>query len=610
MLATWNVRSLLPRPSPRPSSPVTQSAALGVLGVALIAILASPAQALVITPIFEPSWSSAPAGATAVVNNVISEYESDFINPVTLNIQFGWGDINGSALPANAIGANNFPSFPMYSLAQTTALMLGAVPLQPGNLALAVGASHLPATYPNPGGADTFFVSDAEYLALTGTPQNADPVQAFTGYGTLKGTGFSWDFSGATPAAGHLDFTSTVEHEIAHAMGRADYAFASGKPGHAPPFLTPLDFYKYAPGTKKLDPKFSNTAFSIDGGVRELKLGTAGIFDKTSDSSDWKNKGTCGGSDSFDACLNTGVWATVGPVDMTEMEALGWNPSAPCTFECINDWAPHPSVRATSLTAVLKGDVVSKIDVAATQNNPLVNPFAAENKNFHGGAGTSSISVALDKSGNTEITYTGSNPILAGQNFEYGPAANGAPHFGYQGSGNVAVLSQFWSNSGADTALPGWTAACPTLTGPAVDFAVVYGEATAGGQTEGQWLECAVDAGPLPFEIVNPNAFDETLGNFGFYLSSVEIDLGELNFSDLLPPDLTESPFELVSSLDGIRLPGGGSVDVTFAPEPASLAVLSVGLFIFGCAVGAGRARPDRNIRERAHPAAGFSAAR
>lgn len=581
MVARSGFRSSL-SPSLRPF--VIGPAAL--LGAALTTLLTTPAQALVITPHFEPSWSSAPAGATAVVDNVISEYENDFINPVTVNIQFGWGDINGSPLPANAIGANNFPSTPMYSLAQTKALMQGAVPLQPGNLALAVGVSHLPAAYPNPGGADTFFVSDAEYLALTGTPQNAEPIAAFTGYGTLKGTGFSWDFSGAKPAGGHLDFTSTVEHEIAHAMGRADYAFSSGKPGHAPPFLTPLDFYKYAPGTRKLDPKFNNTAFSIDGGVRDLKLGTAGVFDKTSDSSDWKNKGTCGGLDSYDACLNTGVWATVGPVDLTEMEALGWDPSAPCTFECINGWAPHPAVRATSLTAVLKGDIVGKIDVAATQHNPLVNPFAAENKNFHGGAGTSSITVALDKSGNTEITYTGSNPILEGQIFEYGPAANGAPHFGYEGSGNVAVVSQFWSNSGTDTALPGWSASCPTLTGPAVDYAVVYGEASAGGQTEGQWLECAVDAGPLPFEIVNPNAFAETLGNFGFYLSSIEIDLGELNFSGLLPPDLSGSPFELVTSLDGVRLPGGGSVDVTFAPEPASLAALAIGLLVFGCVRG------------------------
>jgi Protein of unknown function (DUF1214) len=40
-----------------------------------------------------------------VVNNVISEFEGLFSNPVTINVQFGWRDINGQPLPGRADSA-------------------------------------------------------------------------------------------------------------------------------------------------------------------------------------------------------------------------------------------------------------------------------------------------------------------------------------------------------------------------------------------------------------------------------------------------------------------------------------------------------------------------
>src|ERR1700746_3499727 len=83
---------------------LVSAAAITALGVA------QPAQALVITPIFETSWTnSAPSGATTVVNYVISEFEGLFSNLVTINVEFGWGDINGSSLPTHALRVSNFP---------------------------------------------------------------------------------------------------------------------------------------------------------------------------------------------------------------------------------------------------------------------------------------------------------------------------------------------------------------------------------------------------------------------------------------------------------------------------------------------------------------------
>jgi PEP-CTERM motif-containing protein len=294
-----------------------------------------------------------------------------------------------------------------------------------------------------------------------------------------------------------------------------------------------------------------------------------------------------------------------------EQDKPGFAPALTVSFEppvrcnppeCVNFFSPLPLTQATSLTEVLAGNVVGNIDVAATQNNPLVNPFAYVNQNFFGGAGTSSINVSLDSNGNTDITYTGSNPILSTYQFKYGPLFNGEPHSGFEGtlgSGPLNIVSQYWSNLGTSTALPAWTASCPTVVGPIVRFVVLYGEVSVrqvgvgtalsdevsvGSQPGGEWLECAEGSGPLTWTITNPTEFDEILDNFGFLESPFEIDLTKLNFNGVPPPDQFGSPFFPLSGLDGLILAGGASVSVTVEPEPASLAILGVALVGFGFA--------------------------
>ena len=291
------------------------------------AAIAAPAQALQINPVFEQSWiNSAPAGATTVVNNVIAEFERDFRNPVTINIQFGWGDINGGSV-GGSLGVTSFPQvenaspFPtgvaQYSLAQTKGFYATAVGLQPNNTVLATANANLPAAYPNGSNSSSFFISDPQYKALTGVAQNADTIDAYNGYGS----GFAWDFSGGPPGPGKFDFTSVVEHEVSHAMGRVDWGFYPGTHGENPPFLTPLDFFKYTCNTTNLDPTFNQTCFSFDGGNTNP---SGRRFNDNSDSGDWLNNGNL---DSNDAFLGTNQFATFTPVDLIEMYALGWDPA-------------------------------------------------------------------------------------------------------------------------------------------------------------------------------------------------------------------------------------------------------------------------------------------
>jgi PEP-CTERM motif len=302
---------------------------LGLLsGVALGALFGAgqPVQALVINSVFDTSWTtSAPAGATADVNHVIAEYEADFSNPVTVTVSFGWGTLNNSPINPNGGGVTNFPSQnPQYTLAQVKTQYATAVGSPGATSALVTANANLPATYTNPGGSTSFFVPDAEFKALTGGAQNADPVNAFTGYGTTP-AGLNWDFSGGVPPVNEFDFTSVVEHEVAHALGRVDWAFQSGVANGPPPKLSPLNFFTYdcpSPNTT-LDPRFNITCFSIDGGNTNPGGRT---FSNVSDSGDWINFG----ADSYNESITNGVQQTVSNFDLLEMCALGWNDRAAC----------------------------------------------------------------------------------------------------------------------------------------------------------------------------------------------------------------------------------------------------------------------------------------
>lgn len=307
------------------------SRVLGLLAVVTTAVIPQ-AQAITITAQFDANWLlKAPAGATADVNYVINQYTSAFTNPGNVTIQFDWGNIAGSKLPGNALGVATFPQFlpgnavllanSIYTFNQTKNFLTQASIAQPRNTALATAVANLPAAYPCPGcGTPNFFIPDTEYLALTGNKQNNDVINAYIGMGTKPGNG--WDFSAGKPSGGRFDFTAVLEHEIAHALGRVDYAFSSGKAGGAPPFLTPLSFYKYKPGTNQLNPNFNVTNFSLDKGAHALEM-----FNATSDSSDWLNT-RLNPQDSYDAALSPNTFALASPQDFTMMKALGYNPTA------------------------------------------------------------------------------------------------------------------------------------------------------------------------------------------------------------------------------------------------------------------------------------------
>ena len=64
----------------------------------------SQATGLTINIIWDASVANAPAGFQSVVQQVAQFYESQFSNPITLNITVGWGEIQESTLGSSSIG--------------------------------------------------------------------------------------------------------------------------------------------------------------------------------------------------------------------------------------------------------------------------------------------------------------------------------------------------------------------------------------------------------------------------------------------------------------------------------------------------------------------------
>jgi hypothetical protein len=306
--------------------------ARGFIVAPIVGLAAGVANAgLTINASYETSWTNnAPAAAQADLNAVIAQLQNTWTNNVTVNIQFGWGTLatypghpGGFPLPGGGAAAW-FPQLDnaqpdQYTLAQTKTLYNNHATAHPENTNFVTAKNNLPLAYPNPNGRASFFVSDAQYKALTGVAQNADTVDAFVGIGA----GGNWAFGAAAGGAGTAFFRGALEHEITHAMGRFDNAYNSAL-GGGPSFLTPLDFFKYVPGNTTLDPTRSVTAFSIDGGTTQ----PAGFqFNASSDSSDWNNSA----NDSFNFTVNN--FQSMSATDLVEMNALGWDPiPAPSTL--------------------------------------------------------------------------------------------------------------------------------------------------------------------------------------------------------------------------------------------------------------------------------------
>ena len=103
-----------------------------------------------INVIYDASVSSAPAGFQTGVATAVDFLEKEFANPVTITIHVGYGDVDGQALGANALGESFYAvGEPENYSSVRNALIAEGAP----------GASTLPSTSPFSG---TLYLTPAD----------------------------------------------------------------------------------------------------------------------------------------------------------------------------------------------------------------------------------------------------------------------------------------------------------------------------------------------------------------------------------------------------------------------------------------------------------------
>src|SRR5205085_624057 len=102
-----------PPPPPPPSSPPPLPSPPPPGAIAI-----TGAGGLAFNLAFDSSVSSAPAGFTTAVENVAQWYANELHSTATINLNVGWGEVGGYALPSNALGSSTWNLTGPYTYSQ------------------------------------------------------------------------------------------------------------------------------------------------------------------------------------------------------------------------------------------------------------------------------------------------------------------------------------------------------------------------------------------------------------------------------------------------------------------------------------------------------------
>ena len=211
-------------------------------------------------------------GFVAAINYVVNYYDTLFTNNVTINIDVGYGEIDGQALGSDDLGESYAPQYLQESYSSVRAALLAQG---------APGASTLPSSSPLSG---SLYMSQAEAQALGLT---SSVSTSYVGFHPIRNLQLYPD---VTPASDQYYFIGVVEHEISEDMGRVSLL------NYQPHEYSPIDLFRYSsPGVRDLTTggEGSTAYFSINNGT--TNLGTWNNQTSNGDLADWYPTGSSTG---------------------------------------------------------------------------------------------------------------------------------------------------------------------------------------------------------------------------------------------------------------------------------------------------------------------------
>lgn len=254
---------------------------------------------MIINVTYDSSVGSAPASFTSTVNAVVQYFETQFVNPITVNIDVGYGEIAGQSLGSGALG-ESMTYINSYSYSQIrSALAAGAT-----SAADATAVASLPSSDPGAGGSYWVATAEAKAMGLAGASSSLDGYVGFSSAPNI------FDYNNADGVtAGQYDFFGVVAHEISEVMGR----FVMGGSSY-----TPLALFDYSAAGVRDMSGAQPGYFSINGGSTNLDSFNSNAG---GDLADWASSA---GNDAFLAFAKPGVVLPVTPTDLTELDVMGW----------------------------------------------------------------------------------------------------------------------------------------------------------------------------------------------------------------------------------------------------------------------------------------------
>ena len=250
---------------------------------------------MIINLVYDQVDGALPAGFKSTINSVVQFFEARFADPITITIDVGFGEVNGSPI-TSSLSASAL-SVQLSSFNAIEAALAG----DSSTTDDASFVGHLPGTDPTGGGL--FSITSAQAIALG--LSSGGGVDGSIGFSNTAD--FDYDRTDGI-ASGQYDFFGIVAHEISVVLGRN---FGIGD--------TILDLARHsAPGTLQNVGTYGGY-FSLDGGTTNVMDFNAGPGNQRSD---WTSSIV---NDAFSATPATGQLLQISEADLRLIDALGYN---------------------------------------------------------------------------------------------------------------------------------------------------------------------------------------------------------------------------------------------------------------------------------------------